>query len=505
MRSLPTRPVLRMALVAMAVTSFGGLGQAQVAITLAVNGYYGDNKNAAGQVLADGTLVKVGFFRTGTSFVSSASVLSTWQGLSGSMSSRLGTFDDNFYTVASTTVRSGGDNGSGWFQILYNPDPEVQPDPAYQSLFTINPVDSTPEQTGVSLVNYKPFIWVETVDRSEFGLFESSFAFPTGTFPDNDLTIDLISGGATALVGSLSTGGLQTASGGGGATPTPTINADGSFTYTPTAITTTYGTASAPQTFSVSGSNLTANLVVTAPTGYEVSSDGTSYDSTATFTQSGGSASGSLRVRLAATAAVSGNYNSQNIVLSSSGATSVNVATAASGNSVSAKALTVSGLTAASKDFDGTTTASVSGTPAYVGLVNGETFSVSGSVTWAFPDATVGSAKALSRTGSYSAPSGNYSVSQPTLSADIRALPTLRLLSLGSPVFTNNNTVITHTFAGNSNATYVFEYKSSLASGWQTNAVSVNSSTNFSVTFTNSGVNSTNDWRNRMFFRVKNG
>ena len=35
----------------------------------------------------------------------------------------------------------------------------------------------TPAQSGVSLVNYRPFIWVETVDRSEFGLFESSLAF----------------------------------------------------------------------------------------------------------------------------------------------------------------------------------------------------------------------------------------------------------------------------------------------------------------------------------------
>ena len=501
MRSLPTRPVLRMALVAMAITSFGGLGQAQVAITLAVNGYYGDNKNSVGQVLGDGTLVKVGFFRTGTSFVSSASVLSTWQGLSGSMSSRLGTFDDNFYTVASTTVRSGGDNGSGWFQILYNPDPEVQPDTAYQSLFTINPVVSTPAQTGVSLVNYKPFIWVETVDRSEFGLFESSFAFPTGTFPDNDLTIDLISGGATALVGSLSAGGLQTESGNGEATPTPTISTTGSLA----ALTATYGSASTATSVSITGTSLTAAVTATAPTGLQVSSDGTTYGATATFAQSSGSASGTLYVRLAATAPVSGSYNSQNIVLSSTGATSVTVATAASGNSVTAAALTISGLTAASKDFDGTTTATVSGKPAYVGLVNGETFSVSGSVTWAFPDATVGSAKTLSRTGSYSAPSGNYSVTQPTLTADIRALPTLRLLSLGSPVFTNGNTVITHTFAGNSNATYVIEYKTSLASVWQTNAVSVNSSTNFSVTFTNSGINSTDEWRNRMFFRVRNG
>jgi hypothetical protein len=286
-----------------------------------------------------------------------------------------------------------------------------------------------------------------------------------------------------------------------GSAATPTITG----AVTAAAFTTTYGTASAAQTFPVSGANLTASLVATAPTGLEVSSDGTAYGSTATFAQAGGSASGTLHVRLAATAAVSGSYNSQNIVLSSTGATSVNVATPASGNSVSAKALTISGLTAANKDFDGTTTATVTGTPAYVGLVNGETFSVSGAVTWAFPDAAVGSGKTLTRTGDYAAPSANYSVTQPTLTASIRALPALRLLSIGTPVFTNGNTTITHTFSGNNSASYVFEFKSGLNNAWQTNAVSVGSSTNFSVTFTNFGVNSTNEWRNRMFFRVKNG
>jgi len=150
---------------------------------------------------------------------------------------------------------------------------------------------------------------------------------------------------------------------------------------TATAFTTTYGTASSPQTFSVSGSNLTADLVATAPAGFEVSSDGTTYGSTATFTQSGGSASGSLRIRLAATAGVSGTYNSQNIVLSSTGATSVNITTAASGNTVSTKSLTITGLTASDKNWDGTTTASVTGTPAYSGLANGESFAVTGSPT----------------------------------------------------------------------------------------------------------------------------
>lgn len=110
---------------------------------------------------------------------------------------------------------------------------------------------------------------------------------------------------------------------------------------TASAFTTPYGTPSTAQTFGVSGSNLTANLVATAPAGFQVSSDGTTFGNTATFTQSSGSASGTLSARLSATAAVSASYNSQNIVLSSTGATSVNIVTAASGNAVTPKALTI--------------------------------------------------------------------------------------------------------------------------------------------------------------------
>lgn len=103
---------------------------------------------------------------------------------------------------------------------------------------------------------------------------------------------------------------------------------------TAAAFTTTYGTASAAQSFNISGSNLTANLVATAPTGFEVSADGTTYGTTATFTQTGGSASGTLLIRLKADAAPGENYNSQNIVLSSTGAADVNISTTATGNLV---------------------------------------------------------------------------------------------------------------------------------------------------------------------------
>lgn len=103
---------------------------------------------------------------------------------------------------------------------------------------------------------------------------------------------------------------------------------------------TTFGTASAAQQFSVSGSNLTADLIATAPTGFEVSNNGTNYNSTATFTQTAGAASGTLYIRLSANAAVGTTiYDSQNIILSSTGATSVNITTPASGNSVANAAL----------------------------------------------------------------------------------------------------------------------------------------------------------------------
>jgi len=149
----------------------------------------------------------------------------------------------------------------------------------------------------------------------------------------------------------------------------PTINGSA----TALAFTTTYGTASTAQTFSISGNNLTANLVATAPTGFEVSPNGTTYDSTATFTRSNGSASGSLRVRLKANAAVSGSYNAQNIVLSSTGATSVNIVTAALGNAVSPLALTI---TANDQTVNaGSALANVPASGSFIssGLANGET------------------------------------------------------------------------------------------------------------------------------------
>jgi autotransporter-associated beta strand protein len=89
---------------------------------------------------------------------------------------------------------------------------------------------------------------------------------------------------------------------------------------------------------------------------------------------------------------------------------------------VQQKGLTITGLSGVNKVYDGATTASLSGTAAYSGLVNGESFSVSGTPSANFADKNVGTGKVITVTG-YTAPSANYTVTQPAgLTANITAL-----------------------------------------------------------------------------------
>ena len=177
-------------------------GQAQVNITMSVNGYYGRNLSASGADLANGTIVKLGMFYSNSAFTPTDDVSSNWAALSGTMESRLSTFDDNFYSLASTVISSANGNGPE-FQILFSPNPEAQPDVAFQKFFTLSPAVTSPSLSGINLVGYKPFVWIETVDRSEFGLYQAKVAFPTGTFPDNDYGFDVTASNAIAIAGSL--------------------------------------------------------------------------------------------------------------------------------------------------------------------------------------------------------------------------------------------------------------------------------------------------------------
>ncbi|MFN5325745.1 MAG: YDG domain-containing protein [Bacteroidota bacterium] len=83
--------------------------------------------------------------------------------------------------------------------------------------------------------------------------------------------------------------------------------------------------------------------------------------------------------------------------------------------------LTISGMTVQNKVYDGTTAATLSGTASYVGLATGDVFgTVSGTAVAVFNDASAGTNKSVSVTG-YVAPSANYTITQPSLSADITA------------------------------------------------------------------------------------
>ncbi len=112
----------------------------------------------------------------------------------------------------------------------------------------------------------------------------------------------------------------------------PAINVTG----TPlTAFTACAGTASAEQNFTVSGNNLTTGIVITAPTGFEVSTtSGSGFATSLTLPHTGGSVANTIiYVRMAASAT---GTPSGNITLASTGVTTINTAVSGTVNPVPA-------------------------------------------------------------------------------------------------------------------------------------------------------------------------
>ena len=107
--------------------------------------------------------------------------------------------------------------------------------------------------------------------------------------------------------------------------PTPTISQSGTLS----AFSACQNVASAQQSFSVSGLYLSGNLVVTAPTGFSVSTtSGSGWASSVSLTPAGGTVSSTLiYVRMNALAS---NPTAANVVCSSTSASSVNVAVSGS-------------------------------------------------------------------------------------------------------------------------------------------------------------------------------
>jgi hypothetical protein len=198
------------------------------------------------------------------------------------------------------------------------------------------------------------------------------------------------------------------------AATSPTVSVSGALA----AVNTTYGTASsAPTSFAVSGSNLTEAISVNAPAGYEISQTeggASGYAATQTVGAAGTVAAKTMYLRLMATTPV-GTY-SGNVTCNSAGSAGAIVATAAS--SVAKKQLTITGMVGVDKVYNGTTSAELSGTLSYVGLVNGESLGVTGVANATFDNKNVGVGKTVTISG-FTDPNGNYSVTAPTVTATI--------------------------------------------------------------------------------------
>jgi hypothetical protein len=127
---------------------------------------------------------------------------------------------------------------------------------------------------------------------------------------------------------------------------------------------------------------------------------------------------------VAGTAITYGVVGSSNITATQAGDANWNAATAVVRSQVvTQKVLTVTGLTGASKQYDGTTAAATAGSPALSGVIGADVANValSGTPTFTFASANVGTGISISTVGytlSGSA-AANYSLTQPSLSANI--------------------------------------------------------------------------------------
>jgi VCBS repeat-containing protein len=154
----------------------------------------------------------------------------------------------------------------------------------------------------------------------------------------------------------------------------------------------------------------TALTVDGAITGETVTVTGTA--NAGTFLQS------TVGTGIAVTANLSG------LTLSSTNYTITGVTTPLTAN-ITAKGVTIAGLTASNKVYDGVSAAVLGGTAALNGVTSGDDVRISGTATGAFTNPNAGLGKSVAVTGlSLSgAAAGNYELTLPTLAADITKAP----------------------------------------------------------------------------------
>jgi autotransporter-associated beta strand protein len=283
--------------------------------------------------------------------------------------------------------------------------------------------------SGLSTTKYVNRYWTITNSGTTFGSYNGAFTYVSGDLVGSPTAANLKVGKYDAAwsypTASTATGTTVTTSGTAFTGFSSFALADGSVPVVSAGTgSNTYGTAGSFQI--VATNSPSGYTATTLPTGMTLNS------TSGLITVAATTAAGAYNITINASNAV-GSGSSQTLTYN-----------------VNAKALTITGVTANNKPYDGTTAATLSGTAAYSGLVNSESFSVTGTPTASFATATVGTAKSVTVTG-YTAPSANYMVTQPTgLTANITQKPlTISSAAASNKVYDGNTTVtLTGTLTG---------------------------------------------------------
>lgn len=276
----------------------------------------------------------------------------------------------------------------------------------------------------------------------------------TATFAPT-YTDNYVSGGTTTMTVTVGKAALSiTASSHtvayGGAIPaiTPTIsgfvNGEDASVVTGISCSTTYTTTTSVGTTGSSCTGATASNysfaytsgVITVTQGGQttplvISSNSVTYGSTLSLVTTGGDGSGSNTFVVDSGPCT---VSTATLSASAAGTCMVTATKAANGNflaasststaiTVNPKGLTISGLTGVNKEFDGGLSGSVTGTPSLVGVVNSDNVLLSGTPTFAFASANVANGITVTASG-YAltgTTAGNYTLTQPTVTANITA------------------------------------------------------------------------------------
>jgi hypothetical protein len=223
------------------------------------------------------------------------------------------------------------------------------------------------------------------------------------------LAASTLSGGSATPVGTF-----------GFTTPSTAPNAgtaSQNVTYTPTD-TANYNTAAG--TVSVTVNKASPNV-----TAWPTASTITYGQTLASSSLTGGSATPAGTFAFTSTSiAPSAGTASQNVTYTPTDTANYNTASSTVSVTVNKKGLTVTGITASDKDYDGNTTATLNtASAALVGVINSDDVTLNTSEsTGTFSDANVGSGKTVQVSGLTlnGTTAGNYSVTQPTTTAQIR-------------------------------------------------------------------------------------